>query len=355
MKRTYFDKYTEFACIADKCPATCCSGWLIEIDEPSLDMYDNFPESDRDYIRDSIDFDESVFKQQDNGDCAFLMSDGLCYIQKNHGEECLCTTCDMYPRHIEEFLGVREYSLSVSCPAVAEKFLADTDKLEWNSVDDEVEDEPFDFDSELYDELVKCRQVICDVLSDRETPIDSRAEYVISYARAVQCAIDEGNIEGLSQTLPEECDGLFAACRMFTDVEKMFDVFFSLEVLNEEFAKFMHEALATLKGAGVNGVECLMDETWGAGIDYKIAMERICIYFIFTYFCGSIYDEYYYAVALGAVYNTFMIALLFRAKSIMLGRELTITESAEILYRYSRELENSNENLIALEQMLNEK
>ena len=360
MKRTYFDKYSEFTCIADKCPATCCSGWLIEIDEPSLDMYENFDGDDSEYIRDRIDVQDSSFKQQNNGDCAFLMENGLCYLQKNHGEEFLCTTCDMYPRHVEEFLGVREYSLSVSCPAVAEKFLAEDSSLSWESFEDDVPDEEFEFDEALYEQLVACREHICDILADRSVDFAGNAEYVISYARAVQCAIDEGEITGLSSVEPEECAGLYEACRMFSDIEEMFDVFFTLEVLNEEFVESMHKALGILKAAGVNGIlDVTAVDLSGANrvteFDMTVALERICIYFIFTYYCGSIYDEYYYAVALEAVYNTYMIMLLWKAKAIELSRALSVKDAAEILFKYSRELENSNENLIALEQMLNEK
>lgn len=361
MKRCYFDKYTDFACIADQCPATCCSGWLIEIDESSLDMYQNFPKEDADYIRERIDFEDASFKQQDNGDCAFLMSNGLCYIQKNHGEECLCTTCDMYPRHVEEFDGVREYSLSVSCPAVAESFLTDTDELKWTTTEDDVpEDSDYeDFDDEVYETLLRCRDTIFEILSDDEMKLTDKAEYIISYMRAVQCEIDEGNIEFACDTIPDECEGLYATCRMFSSVEEMFDVFFALEVLNEEFVESMRGALGELKSAGIVGVEELLEQSkempFVEDRDLSELLTRICKYYIFTYLCGSVYDEYYYAVTLEAVYNTFMTALLWKGKALALGRALTIKEASEILFRYSRELENSVENLISLEQMLNEK
>ena len=33
------DYFSEFTCIADKCPDTCCAGWQIVIDEESLEKY----------------------------------------------------------------------------------------------------------------------------------------------------------------------------------------------------------------------------------------------------------------------------------------------------------------------------
>ena len=41
-----------------------------------------------------------------------LAESGLCDLQSNLGEEYLCDTCRLYPRHTEEFLDLREYSRS---------------------------------------------------------------------------------------------------------------------------------------------------------------------------------------------------------------------------------------------------
>lgn len=37
--------YDDFVCIAGACPATCCAGWQIVIDEESLQTYGNVQES----------------------------------------------------------------------------------------------------------------------------------------------------------------------------------------------------------------------------------------------------------------------------------------------------------------------
>ncbi len=37
-KPQYYDNFT---CIADRCPATCCAGWQIVIDEKSLEKYNH--------------------------------------------------------------------------------------------------------------------------------------------------------------------------------------------------------------------------------------------------------------------------------------------------------------------------
>ena len=34
--------YDDFRCVAGKCPASCCEGWQIVIDEESLQKYRNY-------------------------------------------------------------------------------------------------------------------------------------------------------------------------------------------------------------------------------------------------------------------------------------------------------------------------
>ena len=64
---------------------------------------------------------------------AFLNEEDLCDIQKELGESYLCDTCKMYPRHVEEYEGLREYSLSLSCPKAAEMILENKNKVKINN------------------------------------------------------------------------------------------------------------------------------------------------------------------------------------------------------------------------------
>lgn len=55
--------------------------------------------------------------------CAFLEPDNLCSMYTELGAKGLCRTCRLYPRHVEEFEGVREITLSVSCPGGSKDFI----------------------------------------------------------------------------------------------------------------------------------------------------------------------------------------------------------------------------------------
>ena len=113
------DYYDKFKCVAGDCKDTCCAGWQIVIDKASMEKYKKIKGDYLWKVMACVDWETGTFRQDNEKRCAFLNEENLCELYKNAGEESLCKTCRDYPRHIEEFEGVREISLSVSCPEVA--------------------------------------------------------------------------------------------------------------------------------------------------------------------------------------------------------------------------------------------
>ena len=144
MLYTYPNYYERFKCVAGECEDTCCAGWQIVIDEESLKKYKKITKG-----KDKrIDFKEGVFKQDGERRCAFLNSDNLCDMYIEWGEEAFCETCRKYPRHIEEFENVREYTLSMSCPEAAKIILGCEEKVSFIAKEDEFEEEEDIFEDE---------------------------------------------------------------------------------------------------------------------------------------------------------------------------------------------------------------
>ena len=86
MEYTYPDYYKDFKCSADKCPDTCCAGWQIVIDRKTLQKYREYPGAFGSRLHNSIDWEESSFKQYDKR-CAFLNEENLCDICLEAGED----------------------------------------------------------------------------------------------------------------------------------------------------------------------------------------------------------------------------------------------------------------------------
>ena len=70
----------------------------------------------------------------------------------------LCDTCRKYPRHIEEFEGLREYSLSLSCPEAARILLGKKEKVGFQSAEVPTPEETYEeFDYLLFTALMDTR------------------------------------------------------------------------------------------------------------------------------------------------------------------------------------------------------
>lgn len=100
-----------------------------------------------------------------------MRSDDLCDMYCHLGEESLCLTCQSYPRHTEEFENVREYSLAISCPAVAESLLQQKEPMQWETWDDDEVEEPYEeFHGLLYEKLVAMREELMTIMQERTVP-----------------------------------------------------------------------------------------------------------------------------------------------------------------------------------------
>ena len=172
MLYTIPDYYHEFTCVAGKCEDTCCAGWQIVADEASLENYKNETDTFAERLKESVNWEEGTFKQDKERRCAFLNQSNLCDMYTALGEESLCRTCKLYPRHIEEFEDVREVTLSVSCPEVARILMNKKEPVHFLTYETDEEEDYEDFDPFLYSKLLDARDVMIEILQDREKKLN---------------------------------------------------------------------------------------------------------------------------------------------------------------------------------------
>jgi len=137
--------------------------------------------------------------------------------------------------------------------------------------------------------------------------------------------------------------------------KEMFPLIYDLELLRDEWDELLHRSqdmlfFTTQESFGQLKTE--FDQWKHEHPDMEIHLEQIMVYFLYTYFPGSVYDGQLFAKAQMAVYCTWMIELLWMARWLMNGRALTLDEMTELLYRFSREIEHSDENLEKLDEMM---
>ena len=184
--------YSRFKCIAGECPDTCCAGWQIVIDDRSLKKYKRQKGILRNRLHNEIDWKEGTFRQYE-GRCAFLNGDNLCDLYLEGGSKMFCRTCRMYPRHIEEFEGLKEVSLSLSCPAAAELILGSDEPVRFITKDvEKMADEEYEeFDYLLFTKLEDARDLILRILQDRNIRINVRFAFVLALAHDLQQRINK--------------------------------------------------------------------------------------------------------------------------------------------------------------------
>ena len=129
-------KYMEnFKCDAKKCSFNCCCrDWQIVIDENTYKKYSQAETSVHEITSHiSWDEEEKVFLIDRGGEtaCPFLRDDGLCKLQREHGEEFLSETCLSYPRQLYNFGEIIERSLTLTCPVAAELILQSSERLQF--------------------------------------------------------------------------------------------------------------------------------------------------------------------------------------------------------------------------------
>lgn len=366
------DYYKEFKCVADQCEDTCCAGWQIVIDRRSMIRYGKVKGPFRRRLFRSIRWLEGTIKQSEGKRCAFLNDNNLCDMYMALGEDSLCRTCRLYPRHIEEFEGVREISLSLSCPEVARYLMKRKEPVHFLQYERPGEETYEDFDLLLYSKLADAREVMLGILKNRKERIATRAALLLGIAHDMQNRIDRGHLFACDEVLEK-----YQTMRAKTYVaeragkwqeslgqrreyaKNAFACMHKLELLREDWYGLLCEAEEIL-------YHCPEEEyikmhlefaEWrkSSRPEWEIQTEQILVYFLFTYFCGAVYDGRVFAKVRMAFFSTFVLEELLTA--IWHKNEGTYDQEdvTNLVYRYSRELEHSDQNLEMLETMLDPK
>lgn len=384
IKPDYFDI---FQCTADKCPDTCCAGWQIMIDDAALDKYMQDETVFGKRLRNGIDWREGSFRQY-SGRCSMLNDKNLCDLVIEKGDDWLCETCSRYPRHVEEYEGLREWSLSLSCPVAAELMLNRTAPVEFLTEEDDeadpLEEEFEDFDFLLFTQLEDARKVMLEIVQNRRIPMNNRMDIILEFARKMQACLDEERLYDMDELIQSymgygvsdntgktgqtrgEMIATEAAieslddkarfkkiCQGFTYLEQM-------ERLREEWTDVLKETRETLYNDGYERyyeIYSAFQEEFGPGGSrneaWEIYQEQLLIFFIFTYFCGAVYDDWIYSKVAFCVFNVTFIQEFVMCRWFLADKYIDMQDSVELAYRYAREVEHSDENLNFLEECLN--
>lgn len=366
--------YKQFHCTASACKDTCCAGWQIMIDEKTLNKYRRTKGAFGNRLHNSIDWKESSFKQYGRR-CAFLNEENLCDIYAEAGPEMLCRTCRNYPRHMEEFEGCREISLSLSCMEAAGIILGCEEPVRFITREKPGEEEYPEFDFLLYTKLMDARDVMTALMQNRLASCKTRSAMVLALAHDLQTRIGKQELfsvdslliryqkEGAVQAFEKKLGGYVIDGRArYELMKKMFLTLDELEVLKQDWPEYKNRLVHNLYGDGPQQYEIRRRAFHAsAGNDgehanrWQIWQEQLMVYFIFTYFCGAVYDQQAFAKIKLAAVSTLLIQEMAQALWQENGNRLLLEDMVDIAHRYSKEVEHSDLNLKKLENIFLEK
>ena len=412
MLYTYPHYYKKFRCIASECEDTCCAGWAITIDPKSLEKYRHAKGGMKARLKKSVDWKQKCFKQKEHR-CAFLNEENLCDLYTGMGSDSLCWTCKTYPRHIEVFDGVREVSLCLSCIEAARIILGTKEPVRFlsseNDKEESCEDEDFDFF--LYTKLGEARDVIFEILENRELSSELRMALCLALAHDLQrrvwneklYEVDElleryrvGNMckaaqgadgmsvkdagqaghAGAGATVTRFCRRLASASleqySRFETASELYTVFEKMEPLDPAWPDRRDGMDEILYGAGKEAYEANRRAFLTANATrLELLREQIMVYFVFGYFCGAVYNDNPYGKMKLAVAATILVEEMLMAdwlqekthggpataaptgiRGKVVAAALPETQIVDLVHCFSREVEHSDENRGLLEDEL---
>lgn len=370
MLYTIPDYYKEFHCIADRCEDTCCAGWQIVIDEVSLEKYKWMTGDYRKTVWKNINWFTGTFKQDKDKRCAFLNADNLCDLCLNKGEKSFCKTCRTYPRHIEEFEGVREISLSVSCPEAARILLRKRDKVTYLSYERPGQEEYEDFDPFFFSLLEDARSKMLTILQDRSIPVGVRVILVLGMAHDMQGRINRQELFDCFEVMEKYispktlafAEKYYAenakAENIYTLARELYDKLYRLELLRKEWDDLLLESDALLFAKGEAryfAMHRAFAQDGELSKEVSIQMEQLLVYFLFTYLPGAVYDGDVYSKMQMCVYLVWMIYELWVARYVKNEGSISMEERVDLVYRFSREVEHSDKNRSRVETFMEKK
>ncbi len=320
-------------------------------------------------------------------------------MQKELGEEALCLTCASFPRHTEEYPGLRELSLSLACPEAARLILFSPVSV---LSEEERQGEPDELDYGEFDEaffaaLIRERERLFSILTQREVPIELRMKklcleaerwqkrYGESYGREQNedpepDAVPGGKAEEWETSFPtdlvenESTPAVELPSERLKRMRKELEILMELEVIDygwtdrmeetgrflwehdeQEYSSIREEFLLSFRAESADEADLYETHNPASGepeLTLALIKERVSAYFLYVYLPGAVYDGEMASKVRFTVFFADWLEELLMIRWWNEGKKLTIRQIIRTAGRLSRQIEHSDENLDSLEREL---
>ena len=251
-------------------------------------------------------------------------------------------------------------------------------QFEFLEEETEEEDDFEEFDFMMFSQLEDTRDVLFAVLQDRSLPLTLRISVSEQLTESYQNCIEEGRQFDIDDLLREcerhqkegslsefiskhlsEKGADAASLHQWNRQKKELQVLRGLERLRPEWNQILDGAEKWLYQENEETYKNICKEfhqMYGALSNYKEEWENVgeqlMMFFVYTYFCGAVYDGRIQAKMQVCVYSVYIIEEILRARWMENEKTLSMEEVVELTYRYSREVEHSDQNPERLEHFM---
>lgn len=336
--------FSQFHCLAEKCPDTCCAGWEIDLDEATLERYQSISGPLGEQLRAAIQTDGSyTFFALTQDRCPFLNPDGLCMLILALGQDALSITCREHPRFVEEYGNLQETCFSISCPEAARLLLSEPVAFVERETQESAE-EDCSLDDALLTELLTCREALLAVLQ-AQRPLSERIAIIMAAAGEMQSSLGDraplrrdNRIESYvfrAENARSSRSALAAYFSRITAPPMTLELSSYLATMTHmEFtSQRLPQLLDVLRSRAVADPVTLFNNVSAP------AAQRLLLYFLYRYVLRAVWDGALREKVLLSVYSTAAILALSQT----LVQDTHPIRTAASLY--SREVEHSDENL----------
>ena len=211
----------------------------------------------------------------------------------------------------------------------------------------------------MYTKLLDIREILLDVLHERKGSVAHRISKLLDIVHGIQGLIDNDEIFGIDEqeqrALTEQINYRRYTGKMKLRQEYMAEMMQNLhrlEVLRPTWTDFIREVQSILYvylDAEEYGKLCEeFDSFYGERMQ---EYEQLMSYFIYTYFCGAVYDyevesKLRFGIAAVLIIHEMDMAMWYKNK------DLTFEEQVGLVHNYSMEIEHSDLNLDDMERMV---
>ena len=240
------------------------------------------------------------------------------------------------------------------------------------------EDDFEEFDFMMFSQLEDTRDVLFRILQNRELPLQERMTAAEQLAEQYQICMEEQreyDIDDLLRKYEKHLEeGTLSECVAESLAEKGVDaasfhaydrqvkelaVLRGLERLRPEWDTVLDGTEKALYQNGETAYQAICEEfhrTWGAAgerrAEWENIGEQLLMFFVYTYFCGAVYDDMVCSKMELALFSVRWIQEILVARWLENGKTLSMHDIEELSWRYAREVEHSDDNLNALEDWL---